>query len=87
MTRRKDLEEDVDIDVIAPHTDYPRRPDPALAVPLHLGESEKEVVAKSVQAMRAVLEWVGGPKGDDGDTWEGFFIPVDMLDKGEDGDE
>lgn len=86
LTRRKDLEEDVDIDVIAPHSDFPHRPEPVTSLPPNLGEDEKEVVDKSVQAMKAVSHWIDGA-ADDGDTWEGFFISVDMLDKGEEGDE
>lgn len=78
VTRRKDLEEDIDIDVVAPHTDYPHRPDPLLSIPPNLADEEREVVEKAVKAMTDVANWVQDREGD-GDTWEAFFISVDML--------
>ena len=86
LTRRKDLEEDINIDVTAPHTDYPRRPDPSIEIPPNLGDEETAVVEKSIKAMEAVTQWVDSGSGD-GDTWEGFFISVDMLSRDEEDDE
>lgn len=84
MTRRKDQQEDIDIDVLTPHRDYPRRPDPVHAIPPNLVEEERDVVEKSVGAMEEVRRWA---EGEDGDEWEGFFMSVDMLDKGEEGED
>lgn len=84
MTRRKDQQEDIDIDVLSPHRDYPRRPDPLLAIPSNLGDEEREVVEKTVRGMEEVSRWV---EGGDGDEWEGFFLSVDMLTKEEGEDE
>lgn len=46
---------------------------------------------KSLKAMEAVKQWVSreenGDGDGDGDTWEGFFISVDMLTRDEDDDE
>jgi hypothetical protein len=47
-------------------------------------EEEREVVEKSVVAMEEVRAWA---EGLDGDEWEGFFLSVDMLDKGEEGED
>ena len=86
MTRRKDQQEDIDIDVLSPHRDYPRRPDQLLALPSNLAEEEREVVEKTVGGMEQVRQWA---EGEDGDEWEGFFLGVDMLEKieGEDEDQ
>lgn len=86
LTRRKDLEEDINIDVLSPHTDYPRRPNPSAFIPPNLGDEEGELVAKSVQSMEATTEWLKDHDGD-GDSWEGFFISVDMLSRDEDDEE
>jgi hypothetical protein len=83
LTRRKDQQEDIDIDVLSPHRDYPTRPDPVSALPPNLAEEEREVVEKTVRGMEEVLKWA---EGSDGDEWEGFFLGVDMLSK-EDGEE
>ena len=42
------------------------------------------MVEKSVGAMEEVRRWA---EGTDGDEWEGFFMSVDMLDKGEEGED
>lgn len=84
MTRRKDQQEDIDIDVLSPHRDYPRRPDPLFTLPPNLAEEEREVVEKTVNGMTEVLRWA---EGSDGDEWEGFFLSVDMLTKEEVEDE
>jgi hypothetical protein len=44
-------------------------------------------VEKSIKAMEAVAGWVTREGDGDGDTWEGFFISVDMLTVDEDDDE
>jgi hypothetical protein len=84
LTRRKDQQEDIDIDVLYPHRDYPTRPDPVLALPPNLAEEEKELVEKTVGGMTEVMKWA---EGSDGDEWEGFFLGVDMLTKEEVEDE
>lgn len=92
MTRRKDLEEDIDIDVLTPHTDYPHRPDPVPmgGIPPNLSDEEREVVESAVKAMEDVAAWVGADAADgdgDGDDWVGFFMSVDMLHREDEGDE
>jgi hypothetical protein len=49
-----------------------------------LAEEEKEVVEKTTNGMEEVAKWA---EGEDGDEWEGFFLSVDMLDKGDGEDE
>jgi hypothetical protein len=82
LSRRKDQQEDIDIDVLSPYRDFPRRPDPLLVLPPNLSEEEREVVEKSVRAMEEVMIWADEGNGDQ-DAWEGFFISVDMLEKSE----
>jgi hypothetical protein len=84
LTRRKDQQEDIDIDVLSPHRDYPTRPDPIFALPSNLAEEEREVVEKTIRGMEEILKWA---EGSDGDEWEGFFLGVDMLTKEEVEDE
>jgi hypothetical protein len=86
LTRRKDREEDIDIDVLTPHTDYPRRPNPMMAIPPNLSEDETEVVQTAVKAMDEVAAWIHGGEGD-GDDWTGFYMSVDMLHREDDEDE
>jgi hypothetical protein len=86
LTRRKDREEDIDIDVLTPHTDYPHRPNPMMVIPPNLSEDETEVVQTAVKAMDEVLAWINGGEGD-GDDWTGFYMSVDMLHREDDEDE
>lgn len=110
MTRRKDMEEDTDIDIFRADDSYPRRPDPVLAIPPGMAAADEQgvetEVGRAVRLAQSVVRWVAdgggprdqsaGPNGDgggdghghghghgdgvgDGDTWEGFYLSLDLL--------
>ncbi len=86
LSRRKDAEEDLMIDVLTPQEDsYPRRPNPLVSLPPGLSEKEetgeKSAATKHVAKIRAVLNWANEGTDDDGDSWEGFYMSLDLLDE------
>lgn len=94
MSRRKDLEEDVDIDVLTPDDSFPRHPAPyippigsiqqtGVVGSVEAGEESEEV--RSTKLIENAMKWADGD-GDD-DTWEGFFISLDLKETFEDEDE
>lgn len=84
LSRRKDLEEDIDIDVLATDDTFPRKPQPYLpskiaqvaldSAPMDGVEESEEV--RSVRLIMAAKEWADAIP--DEDTWEGFFISLDL---------
>jgi len=79
LSRRKDAEEDLDIDVLSPQDDwYPRRPQPPVVT--SDGEGEE---ARAGRAMAEVARWADVEPDDDGS--DGFYLGLDLLDEiGED---
>jgi COMPASS component SWD1 len=86
MSRRKDLEEDLDIDVLTPDDSYPRNPDPYIppkgsaqhAAVVDIADlTEETEEARSVRLMREAKDWADR-EGDD-DTWSGFFVSLDLT--------
>lgn len=82
------MEEDTDIDILRADDSYPRRPYPIITIPdagqteVSVGDDAAEAeVARAVKAAAEVLRWVSGPEGlgGDGDTWEGFYISLDLV--------
>jgi len=81
-TRRKDAEEDIDIDILTPRVEsFPRRPQPMLQLP-HTpamdDEMEESEDARAVRASIEVIKWAD--EEPDADTWEGFYLSLDLLD-------
>ncbi|WWD20760.1 hypothetical protein CI109_105237 [Kwoniella shandongensis] len=99
LNRRKDLEEDLFIDVLSPQEDsYPRRPQPILSLPPNLqstgtgigtgdnaNEQDRVELEKYVRSLSAVKDWAD--REDDEDGWEGFYLSLDLLEEVEDEDE
>jgi COMPASS component SWD1 len=94
LTRRKDLEEDTDIDILRGDDSYPRRPQPIIALQSRTGAQEQGSDAgdtegqvleseegRAVRFAAEVYKWAIGPEGDgaDGDTWEGCYISLDLI--------
>lgn len=84
LSRRKDLEEDVDIDVLAAEDTFPRKPQPyipskiariALETTPAEGTEESEEI-RSVRLIMEATEWADAEPDDD--TWEGFFVSLDL---------
>jgi COMPASS component SWD1 len=84
LSRRKDLEEDVDIDVLAADDTFPRKPQPYLpgkiarialeSTPADGVEESEEI--RSVRLIMEAKEWADAEPDDD--TWEGFFVSLDL---------
>ncbi|WVR08664.1 hypothetical protein IAU60_005722 [Kwoniella sp. DSM 27419] len=89
LARRKDLEEDLSIDVLTIQDDsYPRHPQPIITLPAQLASSEESRAEgeKYVQALKEVRDWADR-QGDD-DTWDAFYLSLDLLEEvGQDDDE
>lgn len=93
MSRRKDLEEDLDIDVLTPDDSYPRNAEPYIPpsgsiqqTGLSSAEStEESEEVRSIRLIENALKWAD--EGADDDTWEGFFISLDLEEKLEDEDQ
>ncbi|WVQ95571.1 hypothetical protein IAU59_002668 [Kwoniella sp. CBS 9459] len=110
LARRKDLEEDLEIDVLTIETDaYPRPPNPLSGInsadlnrlaqsipttenghsddPDHIAEERAAASAgaKNIQALRNVKDWA--ERDGDDDTWEGFYLSLDLLEDIGDEDE
>ena len=83
LSRRKDLEEDLDVDVFTPDDSVPRRPQPIITVPASLAQADSEDTdeGRAVRMAQDVLKWVDEEPDDD--TWEGFFLSLDLLDTGQ----
>ncbi|ORX40967.1 WD40-repeat-containing domain protein [Kockovaella imperatae] len=75
VTRRQDLEEDSIIDVFTPDDSVPRRPKPI--VQSNTGESEETEEGRAARLAAQVMEWAD--REPDEDTWEGFFISLNLL--------
>ena len=75
LSRRKDAEEELDIDVLSPQDDwFPRRPRP----PVITSEGEGEE-ARAARSMADVARWADAEP--DGDDWEGFYLSLDLLEE------
>ncbi|KAK1923259.1 WD40-repeat-containing domain protein [Papiliotrema laurentii] len=93
-SRRKDLEEDVDVDVLTPDDTFPRNTEPSIpptilaaltsAAAANGTDANGEMVEdneelRSASLMLSAREWAD--REPDDDTWEGFFISVDLVGK------
>ncbi|WVF68011.1 hypothetical protein IAT40_002773 [Kwoniella sp. CBS 6097] len=108
LARRKDLEEDLEIDVLTIETDaYPRPPNPLSGISVdhsinvvnldqlaeslpddpNLAEERAAALASAryVQALKSVREWA--EREEDDDTWDGFYLSLDLLEDIGDEDE
>lgn len=87
LSRRKDLEEDLDIDVLTPDDSFPRKAEPYVPanLPASATEGEETEEAKSARLVTEARNWAD-VEGDD-DTWEGFFISLDLAEKLEEEEE
>ncbi|KAK8850581.1 hypothetical protein IAR55_004500 [Kwoniella newhampshirensis] len=91
LIRRKDLEEDLIIDVLSPQEDsYPRRPQPITSLPSTLTfnddqAEERNEIEGYLRSLGEVTRWAIR-HGDD-DDWEGFYLSLDLLEEVEDEDE
>ena len=81
------MEEDLDIDVLTPDDSFPRRPEPYIPSVLaaSAAEGEESEEAKAVRLVVEARNWAD-MEGDD-DTWEGFFISLDLAEKLEEEEE
>jgi COMPASS component SWD1 len=90
LSRRKDLEEDTDIDVLTPDEAFPRKPEPYIpAVPTISAtappEGEETEEVKAARLVGEARNWADAEQDDD--NWEGFFISLDLADKLEEEEE
>ncbi|WWC65240.1 uncharacterized protein I303_107857 [Kwoniella dejecticola CBS 10117] len=80
LARRKNLEEDLEIDVLNVPTDYPSAPEPISVLPpaylISGSEENKEEGESCIRAIQAVREWAD--QGPDDDTWTGFWLSLDL---------
>ena len=88
-SRRKDLEEDLDIDVLTPDESYPTKQIPYIPIPssqsiIKIEGTEENEEERAVRLIKRAKEWVGR-QGDD-DTWSGFFLSLDLTEKLEEDD-
>lgn len=85
MTRRKDAEEDVDIDVLTVPMDFyrPRLHPAVLALtgsntPASTRAGDIGEGARAGLSAVEVVHWADAESDDD--TWEGFYLSIDLLD-------
>ncbi|WWC72636.1 uncharacterized protein I206_106600 [Kwoniella pini CBS 10737] len=78
LARRKNLEEDLEIDVLSIPNDYPAAPNPLINIPSTylISEETKEEGEKCIRAIQDVMDWADRD-GDD-DTWTGFWMSLDL---------
>ncbi|WWC92371.1 uncharacterized protein L201_007328 [Kwoniella dendrophila CBS 6074] len=86
LARRKNLEEDIEIDVLTLPTDsYPLPPKPPIHLPHQYLTSEETKLEsdKHIESLRKVVNWAD--ENPDDDTWEGFWLSLDLEEElGED---
>ncbi|ORY31243.1 WD40-repeat-containing domain protein [Naematelia encephala] len=93
VSRRKDAEEDLNIDITSPDNSFPRRPEPIVSLFQGtiqsngsiggdgggggIGEQEDTLEAKAVRAAQEVKDWA--EREPDDDTWDRFYLSLDLL--------
>ncbi|WVW80775.1 hypothetical protein I302_102761 [Kwoniella bestiolae CBS 10118] len=89
LARRKNLEEDLLIDVLSPPTDsYPLPPKPIIHLPTQylaptISDEIRLVGERNVKSQKDVMDWAD--REPDDDTWEGFYVSLDLHEElGED---
>ncbi|WRT70759.1 uncharacterized protein IL334_007758 [Kwoniella shivajii] len=89
LARRKNLEEDLLIDVLTPPMDsYPKRPNPPINLPTqyYTNEETRMEGERYVKALKDVMDWADKDK-DHEDDWEGFWLSLDLEEEEELGED
>jgi COMPASS component SWD1 len=76
--RKQDAAEDMFIDVLSPHDDFPVRPNPANGFDPVVLADEGEA-GRHARLVRAVAEWADDKPDDD--TWQAFYLSVDLIEE------
>lgn len=81
MLRRKDAEEDLNIDVLQPDTSWPTVPKPPTTLPPSLAAQNEDGTpspeATAVLSAAEVVRWADADPDDD--DWEGFYLSLDLV--------